>query len=553
LKNLPPNAISRIEILRTPSAKYDASGTGGVVNIILRKGVKPGVTGSATAGVQQGKYGNQFVSFNLNNNDGKKSSFVNLNYSRRNSFETIRTDRLFAADSMLSQLAFTLYPGQSAFAGYGVSDEWKKNWDVNVDAGLSYNSFNNRTENQSSIHLPVAGDTLTSSLNRVSNKGFSLNTRTGINFIKKLDTTGSQWENDIFYSYNQNRSNQGYTTAYSIPFNYFSSGDGDGDNARHLFDVKSDLKVKAANRLVFETGVKYSLVSFESNSSYFTGAGSSRKPDNTRTSAFHFTENVNAFYAQGSKTFWKNLVLKAGGRVENTNMDGRQSVPGDTSFVIHRTDFFPYVYFSKKVISIAGYELRSYLVYRRTISRPGYDQLNPFPRYVDQYLSEVGNPALRPQFTTNYEANISVDERPLLAVGYNKTRDIFTNVVYQADSTRSVSYRTFDNVGTNKEIYLRGLGAIPPGHRYFFVLGGQFNHNLYNGKYQDEPLVFEKDSWTFFTYHQLKIDRLSQFTLSGFVRFHGLQQFYELSTFGALNTSINRQFFNKKLVVTLSL
>jgi hypothetical protein len=72
LKNLPPNAVSKIEILRTPSAKYDASGTGGIINIFLKKGVKLGMTGSVTAGLQQGSYGNQFGSFNLNNNDGKK-------------------------------------------------------------------------------------------------------------------------------------------------------------------------------------------------------------------------------------------------------------------------------------------------------------------------------------------------------------------------------------------------------------------------------------------------------------------------------------------------
>jgi hypothetical protein len=238
--------------------------------------------------------------------------------------------------------------------------------------------------------------------------------------------------------------------------------------------------------------------------------------------------------------------------MENTNMKGRQIVPGDTSFTIHRTDFFPYIYLSKKVMSIAGYELRAYLVYRRTINRPVYEQLNPFPRYVDQYLTEVGNPSLRPQFTQNYEANISVDERPLLAVGVNDTKDIFTNVVYQADSSRSQAYRTYDNLGKNKEWYLRGLGAIPPGGTYFFVIGVQYNHNMYNGTYEGSPLTFKKGTWTLFTYHLLKLGKLSQFTLSGFVRFKGQQQFYELSSFGSLNSSINRQFFKQKLTVTLS-
>jgi hypothetical protein len=235
-------------------------------------------------------------------------------------------------------------------------------------------------------------------------------------------------------------------------------------------------------------------------------------------------------------------------------MIGRQFIPSDTSFTIHRTDLFPYIYLSKNLMKIAGYDLRAYLVYRRTISRPGYDQLNPFVRFIDQYLSETGNPTLRPQFNQNYEANISVDERPILAIGVNDTKDIFTNVVYQSDtSSRSLAYRTYDNVGKNKEWYFRGLGALPPGGKYFFVLGAQFNHNFYQGLYENKPLSFKKGTWTFFTYHTLKLDKRSVLTLNGFLRLKGQQQFYELSTFGALNASINRKFLKEKLILTLSL
>src|SRR4030095_2898947 len=279
--------------------------------------------------------------------------------------------------------------------------------------------------------------------------------------------------------------------------------------------------------------------------------GGIRSKDNGRTNTFHYKENLNALYVQGSKTLGKNFIAKAGLRMENTNMDGRSLFPADTSFKINRTDLFPYVYLSKKVMTYAGYEIRSYLVYRRTITRPGYDQLNPFPRYVDQYLSEIGNPALRPQFTTNYEANVSANERPLVAIGYNRTKDIFTNVIYQADSSNSIAYRTYDNLGTNKEIYFRALAAIPP-KKYFFVVGVQYNHNFYDGLYESKPLSFKKGSWALFTYHQLKLDKRSQVTLNGFVRFNGLQQFYELGTFGSLSATVNRQFMKQKLTVTIS-
>jgi hypothetical protein len=204
-------------------------------------------------------------------------------------------------------------------------------------------------------------------------------------------------------------------------------------------------------------------------------------------------------------------------------------------------------------MKIAGFDLRAYLIYRRTINRPVYEQLNPFPRYIDEYLSEAGNPSLRPQFTQNYEANISVDERPIFAVGVNDTRDIFTNVIYQADSSQSQAYRTYDNLGKNKEWYFRGLGAIPPGKRFFFVFGAQYNHNFYQGLYENKPLAFKKGTWTFFTYQTFRLDKKSVISINGFMRLKGQQQFYELSTFGSLNSSINRKFLKDKLVVTLSL
>jgi hypothetical protein len=199
-----------------------------------------------------------------------------------------------------------------------------------------------------------------------------------------------------------------------------------------------------------------------------------------------------------------------------------------------------------------SYDLKAYLVYRRTISRPGYQLLNPSQRYIDEYLFETGNPSLRPQFTQNYEANVSVDERPVVALGVNNTKDIFTNVIYQADTSHRTSYRTYDNLGSNKEIYFRALGAIPQGKRYFIVAGIQYNHNFYNGLYQGKPLLFRKGSWSIFSYQTLKVTSTTNLTLNGFARFNGQLQFYELSSFGALNFSVSQQLLKRKLVISAS-
>ena len=89
LEESSPGSILKIEIVRTPSAKYDAASTGRYRERCIEKGVKIGMTGSVNGGIQQGKYGNQFVGININNNDGKKSSSFSLNYSRRNNYERL--------------------------------------------------------------------------------------------------------------------------------------------------------------------------------------------------------------------------------------------------------------------------------------------------------------------------------------------------------------------------------------------------------------------------------------------------------------------------------
>lgn len=547
LRNLPPNAILKIEILRTPSARYDASGTGGVVNVVLRKGVKPGLTGSINGGFQQGKKGNQLLGVNLSNNDGRNTVYLNLNYNRRNTYEQLNTNRFISGDTFLSQEAYSIYPGNNWYMGYGWGRDFNDKWNMSYDGRINYTNSFNTTENTNSFKVAPADAVLGQSNTHLNSNNYTFMLNQDVSAVYKIDTSGSEWTNSLSYTYSANDINQDYQTFTLSPYD----GGGNIDGRRHFLTGQSDLSYKLPHHITLETGLKSSFLHFDNTAAYFLYQNGGRQPDNVRSSDYQYKEWISAAYVQASKGFGS-FLLKAGVRMENTNMSGLQRSPTDTSFTIHRTDFFPYVYLSRKVMSIAGYEIRAYLVYRRTISRPTYEQLNPYPKYVDQFLSEAGNPTLRPQFTHNYEANISITERPLFAIGFNDTRDMFTNVYYQADSNTAQAYRTYDNIGRNREFYLRGFAAIPPGGTYFFVVGGQYNHNFYEGLYEGQPLSFKRGGWLFFTYHQLKLDKRSQITLNGFLRLKGPLQFYELSSMGALNLNINRKFFKDKLTVTLS-
>jgi hypothetical protein len=540
LKSLPPNSIASIEILRTPSARYDASGGGGIVNVVLKKGVRIGLTGSANVGFNQGEYGNRFAGVNLNNSNGPMSTYVNVQFSNRNNYEQIQTSRIFAADSVIRQDAYTKYPTNGAYVGFGAGYQFNKKWELNYDSRFNYNQSRNNSTNESVLSKISTGSIFERNVNDVDNKGRNFNLTQGLALKHKFDSLGSEWTTDLSYTYAPNQTDQQFLVSRLIPVNAKFNYTGDIENKLQFFSAQTNFLKKLPGKLTLESGLKMTNVYFKNETVY----GFLR--------SYQYRENINAAYIQGSKNF-NGIIIKAGTRLENTNMQGDQLAPNDTSFDIHRTDLFPYLYISRNLMKIAGYDLRAYLVYRRTINRPAYEYLNPSPRQVDQYLFETGNPTLRPQFTRNYEANISVDERPIIAIGFNDTKDIFTQVVYQSDtSSKSLSYRTYDNLGNNKETYIRLLGAIPPGGRYFIVAGAQYNHNFYQGTYEGKPLSFKRGSWTIFNYQTFKVTPLTQLSLNGFVRFKGQLQFYELSTFGALNLSLSHQFMNKKLTAAIS-
>jgi len=551
LKSLPPNSISRIEILRTPSARYDASGSGGIVNIVLKKGVNIGLTGSVNAGVNQGRFGNQFAGVNINSTKNGRTAYLNLNFTNRNSYEQIQTNRRFSPDSVLRQDAYTTTPGQVLYAGYGLGFDLSRRWDISFDGRFSWNQANSEAANDNLISRISTGRLISDNLNTVDNRNRILSFSQGVTTRFKLDTVGSELTTDVSYSFIGTRGLQDFSTRYIQPEGQTTVGDGSFTNQRHLVSAQADLKYKLTPSLTLETGAKTTVQLFTSDAAYFNVVGQTRLPSRARTNQYDYHENINAAYVQMSKPFGA-FLLKGGVRLESTNMDGRQYVPSDTAFKIRRVDLFPYVFLSRKLVEIAGYELRSYLVYRRSITRPAYEYLNPFAQYVDQYLYQAGNPSLRPQFTENFEANISVEDRPLFAIGRNYTRDIFTSVVYQDPANRSIAYRTYDNLGTNRETYFRVLGVIPPVGRYFFLASAQYNYNDYMGTYENRPLRFQRGSWSFFTFHSYKIDKRSTATLNAFFRTRGQLQFYELSNFGALNLSVNRKFMQDKLLVTLT-
>lgn len=551
LKSLPANSISKIEILRSPSAKFDASSSGGIVNIVLKKGIKLGTNGSVNASYFQGRYATLSAGFNLNRSIKKVNTNFNYQFTDRNNFEKLASLRFISRDnSVVDQRAFTKYPGQGHFLSAGVDLAIKEDWTIAYSTRFSSNNNSSTAINDIELVSQANAALLGKTRSTILNSGPSTFWNHDVEVTWEIDSLGSElsFEADVDYVDNQNL--QGYQNDRLLPNPGYISGDGSIDAKKNIGEVDVDLTLKLKHGFTLETGGKFTVSKSRNAAIYYADSSSGRKLDSFQTNRFRYTEQIGSTYLQLSKTF-HGFTVKPGLRVEMTDIEGNQFFPKDTMLQIKRTDVFPYLYLRRNLTKLFGFMLTGNAIYRKSIRRPYYEALNPYPKYIDQYLFDVGNPRLRPQFTSTYEFNIMADQFPIFSIGVNDITDIFTNVTYQDDSTKIV-YRTFDNLGRNKETYLRFVGGIPPGRKYFFYLGAQHNVSNFTGLYQGQPLAYKRGSWTFFTYQNLKATPTFNISVNGFMRVKGLQNFYELKSFGALNISLNKAILKKKMNIILS-
>lgn len=553
LKSLPAGSVSKIEIMRSPSAKYDAASSGGIVNIVLKKGVKLGSSGSVNVGYFQGIYSTQTAGFNINKSAGKVNSYISYQFTKRKTYEELNSTRFIKTDSsLLAQNAYTTYPSINHYVGGGVDVAFTKKFNAGYDVRFSNNNNSSAALNSIDIFKTPQQTVIGNNRSNISNKNNSLFWSNTFSAKYKIDSLGSEWTAQADYSYFNSDGNQQYANTFIVPQRQPISGFGDNTGRKSIFNLQTDVVYKWLKIFTLEAGGKLVISNSKNSALYFLNNGSGGTiADPYQTNTFTYKETISAAYLQLAKTFW-GFTLKPGLRVEGTDISGRQIIPTDTTLRIKRTDVFPYLYLRHKLFKLFGFSLMGNAIYRRSIRRPYYEVLNPYPKYVDQYLFDVGNPNLRPQFTTNYELNVMFDDFPVFALGINQTKDIFSNVTYQDDATK-IAYRTYDNLGKNKELYFRIVGGIPPGGKYFFYMGTQYNQNTYNGVYQNLPLQYTRGSWLFFMYHEFKAAPGLVVDVQGFMRTKGLQNLYELNTFGGVYIAANKTVLNKKGNIILSI
>ncbi|MGI4805483.1 MAG: TonB-dependent receptor domain-containing protein [Janthinobacterium lividum] len=374
LKTLPGNALSKVELIPNPPGNYDAEGTAGMINIILKHTKLQGYSGTANANVGYGKYIKTYGGLNLNYNTGKFSLFTRVNSGYYNSYNKLTLSRQIGSD-LYNQ--YNLWRPKTVSTSYTLGTDFYAS--KKSTFGLMFKGYNNPTNAQftsmSNIlnNLGEQTGSVTGLNPQKTNTGtYSLN----LNYSLALDTTGQKLSFDADYVHSNSANNENYTNTY-----YNGNGalignpvylQSDAPVNYNIKSIKADYILPLKKNLKFEAGLKSSIVNMHAIIAFDSLKTAGYLLDPKRSNDFVYDENINAAYATLSKTFNPQLDVKASLRTEQT-VSTANSVSRNEVVKRNYWQLFPSAFVTYKVD--ADNQLNA--SFSRRISRPGYSNLIP--------------------------------------------------------------------------------------------------------------------------------------------------------------------------------
>lgn len=462
LKNLSANQLDQIEIMSQPSAKYDARGNSGVINIKTKKNRNTGLNGNISTSAIFAKYFKNTNSITLNWKKGKVNLFGNYGYSHWEGFNDLYLNRSSRLDK---NTPFNRYSEQVTNGRYkGHPHNFKAGIDffANKKTTLGFVLTGNFQDDKDvsasranifdSAHQFVQyNDAQSQNKNPQKNLGFN------VNFQQKLDTSGSELSADADYIFYRTKGQQ-YSYNYLYNSDKAPSEDpyllrGNLPSNIDIFSLKSDYKHPFDKNTTLEAGFKTSYVKTDNDAQYTSYNTPSQKwmTDTSRSNHFIYKENINAVYVNLQKQI-KKLGIQLGLRAEQTVADGNQ-VTRSISFHKNYTKLFPTTYFSYKLNDNNTLGLS----YGRRLERPDYQSLNPFQYQLDRYTYQQGNPNLQPQFSHNFELSYNYKGQLNISANYTTISDIINDVLITRREPGDSNYTTFvttQNIASSKNMGL---------------------------------------------------------------------------------------------------
>ncbi len=550
LKNMQSNDIASIELITNPSAKYDAAGNAGIINIKLKKNKKFGTNGNATLGLAYGIYMKQGASVNLNNrnkktnifgsysiNDGKRVNFQNFDRIQNGRFYDFRSENLYQGTTQSARAGIDYFINDRNVIGFMANGSY-----TNIDF-TSESSTDIGDEGAQYDQVLIATNNIPSVRQNISlNSNYKYEDTMGRMF--NIDVDGSIFQSDG-QSYQPNTywdKDRKKIISQAIYRN-------NTPTTINILAAKADYEQNAfKGKIGF--GIKSALVKTDNDFQFYDVVNNQDTLNLNRSNHFVYSENVNAAYINYNRTI-KKLSLQFGLRAEQTNSTGElnSAVPqNDDTVSRHYLDFFPSMGLSYSL----GKNHQFGLSYSRRIDRPSYQDLNPFEVKLDELTYEKGNAFLRPQYTNSYQFTHTFKRFLTTSVSYSRINDLFMQTTDTTEFSRT--YVTQKNFATMDIAGINISAGIPIKKWWMAIFNINANMNDVKADFEGRILRNRYTTYTFYTDNTITLPKAFKLNVSGW--YTGPNYWggtFKLKPMGSLDIGLSKSFLENKMNVKLSL
>lgn len=554
LRSLQSSEIEAIEIITSPSARYDAEGNAGIINIRLKKDKRLGMNGSFNTGLGYGEYLKNNNSISLNNrnkktnffgsyglNTGKNANYINF-VRRQNGNEFTQTS------DMLNE-----GPSHNFKAGGDFFLDSRHTVGLMMNGNIADPDFSNYSRTPFGVigtgvidQILVADNT--NDMHR-SNLNFNLN-------YSFRDTTGTTLNVDADYGTFSSKADSWQPNYYLDPVDnsviqerLFRTN---APTDINIYTFKSDYSRKLLGGQL-GVGFKLALVETDNIFEFFNIVDDKPELDIDRSNRFDYSENVNAAYVTFNRSINQKWAFQLGLRVENTDSQGdltSQKDNQDEKVSRNYTNLFPNAGLTFNLNQKNSFGLN----YSRRIDRPNYQNLNPFEFKLDELTFRRGNPFLRPQYTNSVQLRHTYAYRLNTTLSYSHTMDFFAQLTQPAGEGSNASYITEENIADRKNISLN-VSAPFSVAKWWQVYA---NLNVYYTDYyadfgEGNVVDLTATAFNFYGQNTFMLPKGFKLQLSGFYNSPGVWggTFESVRMYG-VDAGLQRSFLNDKATVKVS-
>lgn len=438
LKSMNSADIEAIEVITNPSAKYDAAGDLGIINIRLKKNKKIGTNGNISLGTMIGITPKYNGSLNLNYRDKKVNLYGNYSYG-----QGAWHNRTFD-NQLLNNIAYNktwhgLWRDTSHNAKIGMDYFINAKNTFGISANGRLSNHNGGGESQTLIGNRYSAKPDSAILNsRTSNPEKNNNLNLNVNY-RYADTTGHELNIDADYGIFTSRGVSYQPNTYEFP-----GSDRPAFSRNFVSKTPTDITIKSF-KIDYEQpfkkgklgyGIKLSDVKSDNTFDFFNVLNDIEIRDTDKSNNFVYTERVYAAYLNYNVALNKKWDLQLGLRAERTKSLGKL-----TSYKQNDLDKVDTTYLNLFPSGAISYKLSGNhnlnLNYSRRINRPSYQNLNPFEYRIDELVYSKGNPFLRPEYANNFKLTHVYKGKLTTSVGYWRTRFPVVGLRMPYDASRT--------------------------------------------------------------------------------------------------------------------